>query len=347
MAIRLLATAPHVVEVREFDPPAVGPTEIRIKTELASGKHGTTQAMFENANFRGRRFDQDKRMFLPSDDPQAGVFSGTMHLGTSAVGTVVEVGREVADFASGDRVVALTRIASENVCDMSRAFHLGNADPLESLCIEPGYVAIHCIREADVRFGDTVAVFGLGAIGLAAVQMARRAGAQTVIGVDLLANRRAWAESHGADAVLDPAVGDVPLRIHELTDGLGTDVTIEVSGSYAALESAFRSTRMRGTVCAAGFYQGEAQSVWFGREFHHNRLSVIVPHGCGWGHEPRDFPRWDERRAHKTMVDMLSRGLLDFSGMIDPLVRIEDAADVFRRIRDDPGSVIKYGVDFT
>lgn len=345
MPRRLVATAPHVVEVKEFDVPAVGPTQIRVRTEVASGKHGTMKALFDNVNFKGQNFDQRMRFF--QDAPQSGGGSwGERALGTTAVGVVEEVGSEVTTHTVGDRVVGLMKVATDNVVEAHYAWPLGTADSFQALGIEPGYVSFHSIRESNIRWGDTVAVFGLGAIGLIAVQMAHRAGASRVIAVDLLANRRKWALEHGAEAALDPSVDDVPLRVHELTDGLGADVTIEVSGSYTALESAIKSTRIRGTIAAAGFYQGEAKAVWFGREFHHNLLTMIVPHGCGWGHEPRDYPRWDELRAYATMVEMLQKGLLDLSGLIDPVVSIDEMPDVWRRIEHDPGTVIKYGVQF-
>lgn len=346
MPRRLVATAPHVVEVEEFKLPAVGPKGVRIRTEFASGKHGTAQTLFDKVNFKGQTFDQDRRFFQPTDGDGWGSFGGPMLLGTTAVGVVEEVGAEVTSFARGDRVVALGKIASENVVDAAHVWPLGTADPLQCLCVEPGYVSIHAVREGNVRFGETVGVFGLGAIGLIAVQMAARSGASRVIAVDPLANRREWALAHGADAALDPAADDVVARTHELTDGPGADVAIEASGSYAALESAIKSTRIRGRISAAGFYQGEATHLWLGREFHHNRLEIIVPHGCGWGHEPRDYPRWDEDRAYRTMIDMLQRGRLDLSGLIDPLVTLDEAPDVWHRIENEPGTVIKYGVKF-
>ncbi len=347
MARRLIASAPHVVEVEEFTPHAVGPNEVRVQTEFASGKHGTAQMLFDKVNFKGQDFEQEGRFFKPASDGDGwGAFTAPMLLGTTGVGVVEEAGSSVANVAVGDRVVGLMKIASENVVESDRVWPLGSADPLESLCLEPAYVSIHAVREGGIRFGDTVAVFGLGAIGLIAVQMAFRSGASRVIAVDPLQNRRRWAASHGADAVLDPARDDVPQRVHDLTDGLGADVTIEASGSYDALESAIKSTRMRGRISAAGFYQGEARSVWFGREFHHNRLEIVVPHGCGWGHEPRDYPRWDEHRAYSVMVEMLQSQRYDLSGLIDPLVRVEEAPDVWKRIENDPGTVIKYGVEF-
>ncbi|NLA59284.1 MAG: zinc-binding alcohol dehydrogenase [Firmicutes bacterium] len=197
-----------------------------------------------------------------------------------------------------------------------------------------------------MRLGDTVTIIGLGAIGLIAVEMARKAGAETIIAVDPLEPRRKWAKDHGADYVLDPSECDVALEVHHLTSGKGTDISIEVAGSYAALASAIRCTRNMGTVCSAGFYQGEARDLWLGREWHHNRLNIVIPHGCGWGHVPRDYPLWDEMRAYDTMVSLLRKGYLDFSGLIHPVVSLEEGPKVWELIENRPAEVIKYAVKF-
>jgi threonine dehydrogenase-like Zn-dependent dehydrogenase len=176
--------------------------------------------------------------------------------------------------------------------------------------------------------------------------MAVQGGAEKVLAVDLLANRREWAARHGADYVLDPGAGDVALEVHRLLGGSGVDVAIELAGVYPALQTAIRCVRIGGTVCAAGFYQGPAQPLWLGREFHHNRVTMIVPHGCGWGTPPRDYPRWDEQRAYDAIVSMMRQGKLTAPGLIQPLVQLEDGPELFRLIEHEPDKVIKYGVKF-
>ena len=233
-----------------------------------------------------------------------------------------------------------------NICKADDLWELSDLDPLEALCIEPAYVAFHAVREANVRYGDTVAVIGLGAIGLLAVQMAHQCGAELVIAVDPLEKRRDWAQRHGANYVLDPRQGDPALEIHKLTGGPGVDVAIEVAGRTEALETAIRSTRVGGTVCSAGFYQGEAKGLWLGREWHHNRLTMVVPHGCGWGHPPRDYPRWTEKRAYDAIVSLMRQGKLQADGLIDPVVPLEKGPEVFRLIQENPGQVIKYAIRF-
>jgi threonine dehydrogenase-like Zn-dependent dehydrogenase len=238
-------------------------------------------------------------------------------------------------------------VRETNICKEGSIWPLGTIDPHLALCVEPAYVAFHCVREAQVRYGDTVVVVGLGALGLLAVSMAVAGGAETVIGIDPLPARCALAEAYGADHTIDPTAGDAALVVHRLTGDKGVDVAIELTGVYPALQTAIRCVRVGGTVCSAGFYQGESQGLWLGREWHHNRLNMIVPHGCGWGHPPRDYPRWDGQRAYDSIVSMMRKGRLRADGLVNLTLSPAEGTRIFDIIKERPADVIKFAVDFT
>jgi threonine dehydrogenase-like Zn-dependent dehydrogenase len=347
MPRRLAIVGPYEVEVLSYEDRALEANEVLVQTEVASGKHGTTFGMFDGRTFAGQRFDLEKRIFVPEETSPAEEAGHQAHnSGTTGVGTVVEVGSEVTRWQKGDRVFGFMDVRETNICHEDRVWALGDVDPLLALCVEPAYVSFHCVRESQLRYGDRVAVIGLGALGLLAVRMAVQGGAEQVFAVDTLPNRRAWAAENGADHVLNPLEGDVALEIHRLTEDKGVDIAIELAGVYPALNTAIRSVRVGGTVCSAGFYQGEAHSLFLGREWHHNRLTIVVPHGCGWGHLPRDYPLWDEKRAYDSIVSLMRKGRLTAPGLIQPVVSLDEGPEVFRLIKEAPGEVIKYAVRF-
>jgi alcohol dehydrogenase len=98
--------------------------------------------------------------------------------------------------------------------------------------------------------GDTVAVFGLGGVGLAAVLGARLAGAAAVIGVDVVPAKLDRARELGATAVVD-AGSDPVEAIRELTGG-GAEVVVETAGSASVLAQAYAATRRGGTTVTVG-----------------------------------------------------------------------------------------------
>jgi len=346
MLRRLAITGPHKLETIEYEDRPLRDREVLVKTEIASGKHGTTVAGFEGVNWSGQRFDQKMRLFVQVEAPAEGASPEPVGTGTAGVGVVQEIGPGVTRWAVGDRVFGPMDVRETNICHEDGLWPLADLDPKLALCAEPAYVAFHCVRESQARYGDKVAVIGLGAIGLLAVRMLAETGAEQIFAIDPLANRREWAAAHGASHALDPLSGDCAVEVHRLTGGPGVDVAIEVSGSYPALQTAVRAVRLTGTVCSAGFYQGESRGLWLGREWHHNRLTMIVPHGCGWGHPPRDYPRWDERRAQDAIISLMRQGKLTAPDLIDPVVTIDQGPEVFRLIEEDPGKVIKFAVQF-
>ncbi len=349
MPRRLAVVGDGEVGVIEYQEAPVEGNMVLVRTELASGKHGTTTAMFDGAVFRGQTFDQQMRLFVESPPESARKEerkSQPGSTGTMGAGKVIEVGSEVRRWKKGDRVFGPMDVRETNLVHEDRLYELGDLDPRLALCAEPAYVSFHCVRESNVRYGDSVAVIGLGAIGLLAVRIAREAGAEHVFAVDLYEKRRAWALQNGADAAFDPREGDPAVAVHRATGNRGVDVAIEVSGSYAALNTAMRCARLCGTVCSAGFYQGEAKAMHMGREWHHNRLNMIVPHGCGWGHPPRDYPGWDNKRAYDTIVSMMRKERMNAHGLLDPVVSLDEAPGVWRQIVQDPAKVIKFAVRF-
>jgi threonine dehydrogenase-like Zn-dependent dehydrogenase len=261
MPRRLAITGPYQVEVLAYQDAPLQSQQVLVKTELASGKHGTTFGMFDGRTFQGQRFDQDMRLFTQEEGEPARESGEPHSSGTTGVGTVVEIGPDVTRWRAGDRVFGFMDVRETNVCHEDRLWELGNIDPYLALCVEPAYVAFHCVRESQVRYGESVVVIGLGALGLLALRMAVQGGAETVFAVDVLPTRLEWAAHHGADHILDPASVDVALEIHRLTAGKGVDVAIELAGTYPALNTATRCVRVGGTVCSAGLPGRGARSV--------------------------------------------------------------------------------------
>ena len=112
-------------------------------------------------------------------------------------------------------------------------------------------------ESGQVRVGDSVAVFAQGPIGLCATVGARLRGAGLIIGVDMLADRRAISRRFGATVTLNPATQDVVAEIKRLTDRRGVDVAIEALGRQETFEAALRSTRAGGTLSSLGVYSGK------------------------------------------------------------------------------------------
>lgn len=113
------------------------------------------------------------------------------------------------------------------------------------------------VERAELRLGDTVAVFAQGPIGLCATAGAKMKGASLIIAVESNSIRKQVALKMGADVVLDPTVVDVAAEIRRITFGRGVDVAIEALGTQTTFEAALRALRPGGTLSSLGVYAGK------------------------------------------------------------------------------------------
>jgi threonine dehydrogenase-like Zn-dependent dehydrogenase len=295
-----------------------------------------------------------------------------MRLGNMAVGVVTEAGEGVSRFRVGDRVFGHLPIRETQTADESRVDLLPEGlSPEAALCVDPVVMAMS-VRDGGIKLGDRVAVFGLGAIGLITVQLARLAGASMVIALDPLENRRELARTFGAEILLDPTAngGDAGLAIRQLTarddasgdtaparsiiggyseeltqmNNLGVDVAVETSGSIAALQQAIRATAFGGTVCVISFYGREASGLLLGEEFHINRLNLVSVRSQTL--PMRDAPRWTLERMVEQSLEWMIEGRIRTEGILNPIVPFEESADAYRMIDERPWESIKLGVRF-
>jgi 2-desacetyl-2-hydroxyethyl bacteriochlorophyllide A dehydrogenase len=116
----------------------------------------------------------------------------------------------------------------------------------------------HAVAHAGMRSGDTVAVLGLGPVGLCAVQAALAGGAVEVFAVDTVAERLEMAESFGARP-LHLTEQDPKREIRAATEGLGVDVVVDAVGDPAPLALAISLARDAGTVSGIGAYAGKGE----------------------------------------------------------------------------------------
>lgn len=348
MPRELVLVAPKTLKFREYEEPILRPKQVRIRSTLTAEKHGTTLAIYRGLTpFQTKRYDEHLKMFVPlSEEERRGIYP--CHVGNMTTGIIVETGKEVSKFKVGDRVFGYLPARETHTINEDFPF-IWKAPPElkdeELVCIDPATVALMAVREGCVRVGDMVAVFGLGAIGLMVVQMAKIDGALKVIAVEPIELRLRLAEKYGADHVLNPNTCDVGLEIRRLTDGLGVDVSIETSGSYKALHQAIRATAYGGSIVPVSWYHGDAIGLDLGEEWHFNRQIMIS--GARVESEPyRDYPRWTRSRVYMTVIEFFRRKMLTVEGMLKPIVLFDEAIEAYKLIDEKPEETVKLAIKY-
>lgn len=348
---KLVATAPRVAELKDYEDRPIQSNEVRVKVEFAAPKHGT-----ELADFRGTtplidgKFDNDWKVFVERDaDETRGIEFGDLPIGNMFVGTIIEAGADVTEYAVGDRVCSYGPIKETEIVNAVDNYKLRKmsreASAKNAVCYDPAQFALGGIRDANVRSGDNVVVIGLGAIGQLAVQMAKKSGASIVIAVDPIEKRREIAGKYGADYCFDPTACDVGYEIKRITGKMGADAILETSGSVQALQSALKGLAYGGTIAYLAFAKPFPAGLWLGQEAHYNYGKIVFSRACS---EPNpDYPRWNRKRIEDVVWDMLMSGYLDCSEIIDPVVKFEDSAEGICTYMDkEQEKSIKMGVTF-
>jgi len=208
-------------------------------------------------------------------------------LGHEVAGIVEEVGKDVLDINTGDRVAVhhhiscgnctLCKNGFETLCD---AFPKSNLHPCglaeyfrvpatlvdggtvyklpnslsleEGSMIEPTACCVRALRRINVTHGHSAVVYGVGPVGLTHIQLLKCFGITPVYAVDVIKSRRKFAEKLGAERTFDPTTDDVPNEVSRLTGRLGVDYAIIATANVKALEQGFRTVGKGGTVLLFG-----------------------------------------------------------------------------------------------
>ena len=206
-----------------------------------------------------------------------------MTLGHEVAGVVEEVGKAVAGVQRRDRVCLhymvtcgnceYCKMGSEQFCTSGSmigkyraggyaefiripersVFKLPEEIPFEQAAIMmcSSSTSFHALQKARVKAGETVAIFGLGGLGMSAVQLAYAMEAKQVFGVDLNSNKLALAEEYGAIPINASQV-DAVAEIKRLTGGKGADVTLELIGLPATMQQAIDCVGIFGRIALVG-----------------------------------------------------------------------------------------------
>ena len=342
MPLEVVSTDGQTFRYRKYAPSNLGPRDVRVRVEFAAPKHGTELHSLTGNPHHRKQWDEELRLYLPRVEPLP---LTERPVGNMVVGAVTEVGTSVTVFAPGDRVFGYGPIREEHQLPEESWCLLDGLSETDAVCSDPAHVALVAVRDGNVRIGDAVAVFGMGAIGLMTVQIAACSGATMVIAVDPIEIRRVRASALGADLAIDPSAEDAGLRIKRATANYGVDVAIETSGNASALHEAIRAIRQCGTIVHVPYGPKDASTLHLDEEFHVNRPTIIGSQAV-WRNPDRSYPLWDEERARVTAIDLFRRGIVTSKGIITPIVGFRDAAQALTDGLAAPDRAVKIGVRF-
>ena len=280
-----------------------------------------------------------------------------MTLGYSSAGTIIDVGKGLEGFKSGDRVACagggFAVHAEYNVVPKNLLVHLPPEVDFESAAFTTlGAIAMHGFRLGRPQLGEKVAIIGLGLLGLLSVGIAQAAGC-SVFGVDLLPERVKQAEQMGAKAVLRVEAEEAG---RNFTQEHGFDLVLICADTSSddPVALAGQLGRDRGRVVAVGAVGlNIPRKIYYEKELYFQVSRSYGPgrYDLAYEEQGRDYPygfiRWTEGRNLEAFVDLIAAHKLDLIPLISHRFSIENAVEAYDLItgkRNEPflGVLITY-----
>ena len=178
------------------------------------------------------------------------------------------------------------------------------------------------LNTAKIEPGSTVAVFGAGGVGLAAIQGARIAGARKIIAIDMFEGKLAMAKRLGATDTVDASSSDPVDEIRKMTDGAGVDYSFEAIGLKKVAEQAFLALKPGGTATVIGMIPVGQKVELDGYMFLTERK--LQGSNMGSNRFRIDMPKY---------IDFYLQGRLNLDDMISQRGKLEDVNDAFRAMK--------------
>lgn len=280
-------------------------------------------------------------------------------MGYSSSGEVLEIGGESSRFNIGD-IVALNGTGYASHSEFSVApYNLASKVP-ENVHYEHaafgaiGGIALEGIRNTEATVGSSIAVFGMGLVGLLTAQILKSYGF-TIIGVDPEQAKIDLAYELGVEVALKPD-DDLPGLVNSCTDGSGVDASIicALADSAQPIEQSATICRQRGRIVMVGVTDMTLDR----RVFYEKELTFVVSKSTGAGKgdpgyelDGVDYPaglvRWTQERNVSEFLRLISNDLIQIEPLISNRVSIEESAAFYREFLDSPpkdmvGTIIQY-----
>jgi predicted dehydrogenase/threonine dehydrogenase-like Zn-dependent dehydrogenase len=258
-------------------------------------------------------------------------------LGYSSAGVVLD--SAIPGIGPGDRVACAGTAYHAELVSVQKNLVARIPDGVDfdqAAFVALGAIALQGVRQADVRLGDSVAVIGLGLVGLLTVQLLKAQGCR-VIGIDIDSQRFGLARKLGCDDCTT-SDRDASLVVDSFTHGYGADAVLITAStrSNQPIELALDIARRKGTVVVVGAVGMDIPRP----PFFEKELDLRISFSYGPGRDdpqyedagidyPFGYVRWTENRNMQAILSLLAEGKLDFRALVTHRYPIDRALEAY------------------
>lgn len=317
--------------VVEEDLPPPGAGEAQVETIVSAVSPGTEMLIY-----RGQAPSD-----MAVDDTIAalgGTFSFPIKFGYAAVGRVIAIGPGVGEVWLGRAVFAFNPHETHFNAPVAELHPLPEGVAPEAAVFLPNMeTAVSFLMDGRPVIGERVVVIGQGVVGLLTTTLLGRLPLASLVAIDPLEPRRAWAVRSGATVAFAP---DELEKIRAtLRDGQtdGADLTYELSGNPRALDLAIAATGDYGRIVIGSWYGDKPAEVNLGGRFHRAHMRLIGTQVSALA--PEWLGRWTKKRRLDVAWRMI--GLLQPERLITHRIPIGRAPDAYRLLDSEPSAAVQ------
>ncbi|MCS6992998.1 MAG: zinc-binding alcohol dehydrogenase [Anaerolineales bacterium] len=283
----LTFTAPHRVELVTRDLPPLAEGQVLVQTLLSAISPGTEMLVYRGQFPRNMPVDA---CFPGMSD----AFHYPLSYGYACAGKVIDVGKQVNPDWKGKLVFAFQPHAAHFITPAASLMSLPQGMLPETACFLPNAeTAVNLVQDAAPLLGERALVLGQGVIGLLTAALLRRFPLETLVTTDFYPLRRAASQALGVSACIDAARPDLTEALRQVLPS-GADLTLEVSGSPLALDTAIEHTAFSGRIVVGSWYGEKTAAIALGGKFHRSRIQLLSSQVSTI--QPALSGRWDKTR---------------------------------------------------
>lgn len=326
----LYFSGPGEVEIRQEPIPDLMPGQVLVQTILSAISPGSESLIYLD------KFPKD----LPLDESISVLssrFAYPLKYGYSAVGKVIELGRDVDPNWMGRLVFAFNPHES-HFSSRVEALHPLPPDisPEDAVFLPNMETAVNLVMDGGPIMGEKVIVFGQGIVGLLTSALLSQFPLDNLLTVDLYPLRRNALQTIGEQTSLDPSDANFIQLVKNALDGQA-DLSFELSGTPAALDQAIAATGYGGRIVIGSWYGQKRANLDLGGWFHRSRIQLISSQVSTIA--PELSARWDKQRRFQLAWDKLIQ--ICPSRWITHRFPIHKAAEAYHLITQQPDTCLQ------
>jgi 2-desacetyl-2-hydroxyethyl bacteriochlorophyllide A dehydrogenase len=324
----LVFTSPRTVAVRAVPRPKPGPGEALVENMVSAISSGS-----ELLVYRGQ-------FVADGPDPHDEISSGLQYplsYGYASVGRVAALGTSVDPHWMERLVFGFHPHGSHFIERAEQLLPVPEGQTAESACFLPSMeTAANLVQDAAPILGERALVLGQGVVGLLTAALLRQFPLSSLVTSDLHGLRREASLELGVAASLDPGAIDFAAAAHDALGG-PADLSLELSGAPAALDSALALTGFTGRIVIGSWYGSKRAPIDLGGKFHRSRIRLISSQVSTIA--PELSGRWDKARRFAVAWKALER--IRPERWITHRYSLDQAPEAYRLLDENPTKVLQ------